>query len=404
MTDRSGGEKGDTMIRLLVQLRGMVEEAEVRRKELSAPQTVLGYSSIVGQGPSGSSSILTLSSTASAAISRAGLRKIREDVFKLELLQRENRDTTGLLSEATESSHQSDALVAQLRRQIDIMSTAFGEREKDLLSTIERLRKAETCYRMLQSDLDNTRDVCALVSGQTVGLRADLKAQRDELDRVKVSLRVEHEATKLAENMLEKAFGRSSALHTKVREREEFLLSSQSEQRLLESKLTRSKQICSTFEQQCKDYRDEIGLEREAKVKSLNLVWAAETEKKALVARVRLLETALEEANKLLSQHTTLKKNIQTQEFTSASGLHAPPQMTLIPTPLSPISSTQVDETSGTKRPRTSTMVVKEHSCAICQGSGGLLGLMHTECGAMAHGTCRRSYKGTICPICSQSL
>ena len=169
MADRSGGG-GDTMIKLLVQLRGMVEEAEARRKELSVPQAGHGFVAVAGP--------FTSSSTAPVAIPRAGLRKIREDVFKLELLQRENRDTTALLGEVTDTSHQSFALVAQLRRQIDIMSAAFAEREKDLLSTIERLCKAETCYRMLQLDLDNTREVCALVEGQTVGLRADLKAQR----------------------------------------------------------------------------------------------------------------------------------------------------------------------------------------------------------------------------------
>jgi len=393
------------MIKLLVQLRGMVEEAEVRRKELSVPQAAHGFVAVAGP--------FTSSSTAPVAIPRAGLRKIREDVFKLELLQRENRDTTALLGEVTDTSHQSFALVAQLRRQIDIMSAAFAEREKDLLSTIERLRKAETCYRMLQLDLDNTREVCALVEGQTVGLRADLKAQRDETDRVKVSLRAEHEATKVAEKMLEKARGSKAELQTKVRERDGLILSSQSEQRLLESKCTRLKQMYSTSEQQCKDYRDELGSAREAAAKSLNLAKAAETENKALAASVRTLETALEEANKLLSQHMTLKKytieSIQTQEVEVASAtghsyFDAPPQMILSLQPPSPSTSAQVDETSGTKRPRTSTMVVKEHSCAICQGSGGLLGLLHTECGAMAHGTCRRSFKGTVCPICSQSL
>jgi len=364
MADRGVG-CGDGVLGLLAQLRSTVQEALYFKSLQEAAHGAEGQTKSGAPGPS------ALTVCAAPIPTKASLRKSREDVFKLELLQSENHDTLALVSEFIEDRHKLGNETKLLYQQMEVQGRVFSEREKELMGTIERLRKTENAYRVLMVDLDSTHEQAVRQQAQSTSLRTETKALQDEVERLRAALKSEQDNTRLMQKERTAATVSSLGLQRVFAEKTSQVLGLSSELRILESKNSRLSHQCTQLEQSSKEHLREADGERMKSGRALTLLASVEEEKRLVMATVRTLECALEESKK-------------TQNL--APGDHSVVDDTV---PRSKRQKVVLPAAGHAEPSSSSSLSALTDNCCVCQeASYGLMRIVCSFCQSTAHGGC----------------
>jgi len=288
------------------------------------------------------------------------------------------------VTELTEECHTQTAALSALERALENSAAAFSAREKDLLSTIERLRKAETGYRVVSMDMDNQARLCQRQQQQSSSLRAELLAQKKESEHLKGSVKTEQETNSKLEKERNELHRERGELKIALVQAEQRIIRSQGECRQLDDKLTRLQTRLNATEQQSKAHLREASAERDKSVKALSLAAALAEEKGAAISTIRALEQSLEEAKKVLASSSTLPPSLVAAEsLQKKSGEDGSAVV------------------AAAKRQKTDPETTsRDDTCSICHiASFGLMRVVCKSCSACVHSSCMKSVEAH-CPRC----